>query len=333
MNVLSLFDGMSCGQIALKNLGVKVDNYYASEIDKYAIQIAKKNFPDMIHVGDVTQVESKHFGVNGFDTKIDLIMGGSPCQGFSKAGKNLNFDDPRSKLFFEFLRLVKECKPRYFLLENVKMNAESRDVISNYLGVRPIYIDSALVSAQTRKRYYWTNIPYILDPINQHVILKDIIQTEGELEGSEVDERMVTNLGKAYCLTARYAGATWWNSIERSQRTMIRIENKVCFPEATKKGYVAAGVGQGIDIQYPNITTRRGRLLKDKAHCLQTNSPNQGIINEKYNWRKLTPIECERLQTVPDNYTEGVSNSQRYKMIGNGWTVKVIEHILKNMEI
>jgi site-specific DNA-cytosine methylase len=333
MNVLSLFDGMSCGQIALKNLGVKVDNYYASEIDKYAIKIAKKNFPDMIHVGDVTQVESKHFGADGFDTKIDLIMGGSPCQGFSRAGKNLNFDDPRSKLFFEFVRLVKELKPKYFLLENVKMTKEHRDTISNVLGVEAIYIDSALVSAQTRKRYYWTNIPYLFEPINQHIILKDIIQTEGELEGSIVDERMVTNKGKAYCLTARYDGAVWWNSIERSQRTMIRIEDKVCFPEATKKGYAAVGVGEGLDLSYPTSTTRRGRALIEKAHCLTTISPNQGIINEKYNWRKLTPIECERLQTVPDNYTEGVSNAQRYKMLGNGWTIKVIEHILKNMEI
>ena len=333
MNVLSLFDGMSCGQIALKNLGVKVDNYYASEIDKYAIKIAKKNFPDMIHVGDVTQVESKHFGADGFDTKIDLIMGGSPCQGFSRAGKNLNFDDPRSKLFFEFVRLVKELKPKYFLLENVKMTKEHRDTISDVLGVEAIYIDSALVSAQTRKRYYWTNIPYIFGPINQHITLKDIIQTEGELEGSIVDERMVTNKGKAYCLTARYDGAVWWNSIERSQRTMIRIGDKVCFPEATKKGYAAVGIGEGLDLSYPTSTTRRGRALKEKAHCLTTISPNQGIINEKYNWRKLTPIECERLQTVPDNYTEGVSNAQRYKMLGNGWTVKVIEHILKNMEI
>jgi len=333
MNVLSLFDGMSCGQIALKNLGVKVDNYYASEIDKYAIKIAKKNFPDMIHVGDVTQVESKHFGADGFNTKIDLIMGGSPCQGFSRAGKNLNFDDPRSKLFFEFVRLVKELKPKYFLLENVKMTKEHRDTISDVLGVEAIYIDSALVSAQTRKRYYWTNIPYIFRPINQHIILKDIIQTEGELEGSTVDERMVTNKGKAYCLTARYDGAVWWNSIERSQRTMIRIGDKVCFPEATKKGYAAVGIGEGLDLSYPSSTTRRGRALIDKAHCLTTISPNQGIINEKYNWRKLTPVECERLQTVPDNYTEGVSNSQRYKMLGNGWTVKVIEHILKNMEI
>lgn len=333
MNVLSLFDGMSCGQIALNNIGVKVDNYYASEIDKYAIQIAKKNFPNMIHVGDVTQVESKHFGTDGFNDKIDLIMGGSPCQGFSRAGKNLNFDDPRSKLFFEFVRLVNELKPKYFLLENVKMTKEHRDTISKYLGVEPIYIDSSLVSAQTRKRYYWTNIPNVSTPEDLGIKLKDIIQTEGELEGSTVDERMVTKKDQAYCLTARYDGATWWNSIERSQRTMIRIGDKVCFPEATKKGYAEAGIGQGLDLSYPNSTTRRGRGLKDKSHCLTTISPSQGIINEKYNWRKLTPIECERLQTVPDNYTEGVSNAQRYKMLGNGWTVKVIEHILKNMEI
>ena len=308
MNVLSLFDGMSCGQIALKNLGVKVDNYYASEIDKYAIKIAKKNFPDMIHVGDVTKLSysdyrkclvreksSQYIQDIPKSRRIDLIMGGSPCQGFSKAGKNLNFDDPRSKLFFEFVRLVKECKPKYLLLENVKMTKEHRDTISKFLGVEPIYIDSALVSAQTRKRYYWTNIPYVFDPIDLGVKLRDIIQTDGELEGSVVDERMVTNKGKAYCLTARYDGAVWWNSIERSQRSMIRIE--------------------------------------EKAHCVTTISPNQGIINEKYNWRKLTPIECERLQTVPDNYTEGVSNAQRYKMLGNGWTVKVIEHILKQIKV
>jgi len=333
MNVLSLFDGMSCGQIALDNLGIKVDNYFASEIDRYAIKVARNNYPDMIHVGDVTQVKAEHFGPKGFDVKIDLIMGGSPCQGFSRAGKNLNFDDPRSKLFFEFVRLVKDLKPKYFLLENVKMTKEHRDTISEFLGDQPIYIDSALVSAQTRKRYYWTNIPYLFAPIDLGVKLKDIIQTDGELEGSIVDERMVTNKGKAYCLTARYDGAVWWNSIERSQRTMIRVDDKVCFPEATKKGYAAVGVGEGLDLSYPTSTTRRGRALKDKAHCLTTISPNQGIITERYTWRKLTPIECERLQTVPDNYTEGVSNSQRYKMLGNGWTVKVIEHILKNMEI
>lgn len=346
MNVLSLFDGMSCGQIALDKLGIKVDNYYASEVDKYAMQTAKKNYPDMIHVGDVTKVSYSDFRKclvvekeSGYiqdvprSRKIDLIIGGSPCQGFSRAGKQLNFEDPRSKLFFEFVRLIKECKPKYFLLENVKMTADSRDIISKYLGVDPIYIDSGLVSAQTRKRYYWTNIPNATVPEDKGIMLKDIIHTEDELVDYVVDERMVTKKGKAYCLTARYDGAVWWNSIERSQRTMIRIDDKVCFPEATKRGYVAAGVGEGIDIQYPNSTTRRGRHLKEKSHCLQTGSVSQGIINEKYNWRKLTPTECERLQTVPDEYTQGVSNAQRYKMLGNGWTVDVIAHIFKNIKI
>ena len=165
MNVLSLFDGMSCGQIALDNLGIKVDNYFASEIDKYAIQIAKKNYPNMVHVGDVTKVSySDYRGClvvekdSGYiqdipkSRQIDLIIGGSPCQGFSRAGKNLNFDDPRSKLFFEFVRLVKECKPKYFLLENVKMKQEFQDIISEQLGVKPILINSCLVSAQNRKR-------------------------------------------------------------------------------------------------------------------------------------------------------------------------------------
>jgi len=153
MNVLSLFDGMSCGQIALQKMGVKVDNYYASEIDKYAITVAKKNFPDMNHIGDVTEVRAEDL------PKIDLLMGGSPCQGFSFAGKQLNFDDPRSALFFEFVRLLRDCKPKYFLLENVRMKKEYQDVISEHLGVEPVKINSALVSAQNRVRLYWTNIP------------------------------------------------------------------------------------------------------------------------------------------------------------------------------
>jgi len=152
MNVLSLFDGMSCGQIALRKMGIKVDNYYASEIDKYAITVAKKNFPDMNHIGDVTEVRAEDL------PKIDLLMGGSPCQGFSFAGKQLNFDDPRSALFFEFVRLLRDCKPKYFLLENVRMKKEYQDVISEHLSVEPVKINSALVSAQNRVRLYWTNI-------------------------------------------------------------------------------------------------------------------------------------------------------------------------------
>jgi DNA-cytosine methyltransferase len=152
MNVLSLFDGMSCGQIALKKLGIQVDNYFASEIDKHAIAVTMHNFPNTIQLGDVTKVFAKDL------PKIDLLIGGSPCQGFSFAGKQLNFDDPRSKLFFEFVRLLEETKPKYFLLENVLMKKEYEQIITDHLGVEPIFINSALVSAQNRKRLYWTNI-------------------------------------------------------------------------------------------------------------------------------------------------------------------------------
>jgi len=172
MNVLSLFDGMSCGQIALQQLGIKADNYYASEIDKYCIQITQKNFPNTIQIGDVCDVKGADL------PKIDLIMGGSPCQGFSFAGKQLAFDDPRSKLFFEFVRLVKECQPKYFLLENVRMKKEFLAIISEHLGVEPVCINSALVSAQNRVRYYWTNIPGIEQPEDRNMVLKDILDNK-----------------------------------------------------------------------------------------------------------------------------------------------------------
>ena len=146
LNVLSLFDGMSCGQIALQRVGIKVENYFASEIDKYAIQVAKHNFPNTKHIGSVVDVKGNDL------PKIDLLIGGSPCQGFSFAGKGLNFEDPRSKLFFEFVRLLRETKPKYFLLENVVMKQEYQDVISEHLGVRPILINSSLVSSKNRKR-------------------------------------------------------------------------------------------------------------------------------------------------------------------------------------
>ena len=176
MNVLSLFDGMSCGRIALERLGIQVDNYYASEIDKYAIQVSQANYPNIIQVGDVTELDTSTL------PKIDLIMGGSPCQGFSFAGKQLAFDDPRSALFFEFVRCVEELKPKYFLLENVRMKKEYLDVISEYMGVEPIMINSALVSAQNRVRYYWTNIPGVEQPEQRGIVLRDILETK-EVEG------------------------------------------------------------------------------------------------------------------------------------------------------
>jgi site-specific DNA-cytosine methylase len=188
LNVLSLFDGLSGGQIALNKAGIKYDSYYASEVDPHAIKVANFNYPNTIHIGDVTQVKSSEL------PDIQLLIGGSPCQGFSFAGKQLNFDDPRSKLFFEYVRLLEECKPQYFLLENVRMKKESEDVITSILGVKPIEINSSLLSGQLRKRLYWTNIPDVTMPIDKGIVLKDL------LESGSVDR------DKSLCLTARYAG-------------------------------------------------------------------------------------------------------------------------------
>ena len=256
MNVLSLFDGMSCGRIALERAGFKVDKYFAAEIDKYAIQIAKKNYPDTIHLGDVQDIMYPE----SFDGhKIDLVIGGSPCQGFSFAGKNLNFNDPRSKLFFEYARLVKECNPKYFLLENVRMKQDSQDVITEILGVEPVLINSDLFTQQNRERLYWTNI-------------------------------------KINTLPTR---PDWKGNYYQWRRTYFR-ENK-------------SGVS-------PCLTANMGT----GGHNVPLKSKNLSD--------KLTPVECEWLQSVPKNYTEGVSNTQRYKMLGNGWTVDVIAHIFQNLK-
>lgn len=170
MNVLSLFDGMSCGRIALERIGIKVDNYYSSEIEPNAIKVTQRNYPDTVQLGDVTKWREWEL------PKIDLLIGGSPCQGFSFAGKQLNFDDPRSKLFFEYVDVLESVKPKYFLLENVRMKQEYQDIISEYLGVKPIKINSSLVSAQNRIRYYWTNIPGVEQPEDEGILLKDVIE-------------------------------------------------------------------------------------------------------------------------------------------------------------
>ena len=257
MNILSLFDGMSCGQIALDRLGIKVDNYFASEIDKYAIQVTQANFPNTKQIGSVVD-------------------------GFSFAGKQLNFEDPRSKLFFEFVRLIEECKPKYFLLENVKMKKECQEVITKYLGVEPIEINSNLVSAQSRKRLYWTNIPDVQQPEQVDYNVNELI----EGEGFPTAAKLLSNPRRVYLKKTKIFG------------TLTAVYYK--------------GVDGG---GRPCVSTKEGELRDDRsAH------------------RMLTPIECERLQTVPDNYTNHVSNSQRYKMLGNGWTVDVIAHIFKNLK-
>lgn len=187
INVLSLFDGMSCAKIALERLGIPVKNYYASEIDKWAMKISKKNYPNIIQLGDVTNW--REWDLPG----IDLIIGGSPCQGFSNAGKRLNFDDPRSKLFFEFAEIVKHYKPKYFLLENVRMKEEHRQVITDFMKVEPIMINSALVSAQNRVRFYWSNIPAIRQPKDKDILLNDIVESD-----------VIADRDKSYCITQNY---------------------------------------------------------------------------------------------------------------------------------
>ena len=330
MNVLSLFDGMSCGQIALDQLGIKVENYYAAEIDKYAIQIAKKNYPNTIHLGNVTSIYVKDKRLNL--PQIDLLLGGSPCQGFSFAGKQLNFDDPRSALFFEYVRLLKECNPKYFLLENVRMKKEYQDVITEHLGVDPIMINSALVSAQNRVRLYWTNIPNITQPKDKGIVLKDILQDEigYELSDAKVDRVLNSPRGKGYFYD---------QDKHHKIGTVIAGYHK----EPTDGSYIkcAAFRGRYYDHEGKRTdhkesvagkTTQHLEIRDDeKTNTLTTVQKDNVLTQDKMYYRKLTPLECERLQTVPDGYTEGVSNTQRYKMLGNGWTVAVIKHIFKNL--
>lgn len=301
-NVVSFFDGMSCGQLALKIIGVNPDNYYACEIDKYAIQVTQKNFPNTKQLGDVTKISGYDFN------NVKLFLGGSPCQGFSFAGKQLNFEDPRSKLFFEYVRVLNELRVKNpdikFILENVKMKKEYQDIISELLGVQPVEINSSLLSAQNRKRLYWTNIGIIEQPEDRGILLKDII------ENGFIDR------DKSFCLDANYfKGGNLKQYFEKSRRQLVFSEC-ICVGEANLKGYDIIKRVYDTNGKSPALTTMQGGHREPK------------ITLDKITWRKLTPLECERLQTVPDNYTEGVSNSQRYKMLGNGWTVDVIAHIL-----
>ena len=551
MRVLSLFDGMSCGQYTLNKLGIPVEKYYASEIDKYAIEITQKNFPETIQVGDITKLDPKDFA------DVDLIMGGSPCQGFSFAGKQLAFDDPRSALFFEFIRMLKAIKPKYFLLENVRMKKEFLDIISQQVsecypeitfGIQPILINSSSVSAQSRQRYYWTNISNIKQPEERGIVLRDILETKPEtftamsdkfvkrngdrdcmidlnkekasnlsameyvkngrqgdylacdssckpkqvgnledIKGHDILKRVYSEDGKSPTITA-HAGKGTVPKIETKPKQVGKLIEQVkvrkhevdipklqtcildhyakcgknkkeiakelndkystvehyfrklgsnffCIPseehwpqlkkilgietnkfdkqimefefrdgvfETKQRVYSDEGksptlthgsadkliqVGVAADINGHDILKRvyspegksptlnacgggntepkvitggafRGRAYDkdgkrmdrdgssvanktkqmlelrkdDKSNAITTVGKDSVVVDEELTWRKLTPLECERLQTVPDNYTEGVSNTQRYKMLGNGWTVEVIKHILGDIK-
>ena len=517
MKVLSLFDGMSCGRIALDQLGIPVEKYYASEIDKYAIQVSQANYPDIEQVGDICNLDPKDY------KETDLILAGSPCQGFSFAGKQLAFDDPRSALFFEFIRLLKEIKPKYFLLENVRMKKEFLQVISEQVsecypeipfGIEPIFINSSLVSAQSRQRYYWTNIPGIKQPEDKGIVLRDILE-----------DNFDSDRDKSYCIDANYSktGAKPHHYKDKYRRQLVnkpikvgmnveevkvrkhevnisglqhllremkkesgktnkqiaeetnmpvtkvehwfRTDSSFSIPgdnvwlklkevlgiatdvfdkevmefeyrdgvyETKQRVYSENGksptitasnteqyiettpkqVGVAVDINGHDILKRvyspdgksptvntcqggnrepkvvtggafRGRAYDkdgkrkdrdgssvanqttqmlelrkdDKSNAITTVNKDSLVVSpireksktvrsggrgsydrhewdsvDELHWRKLTPLECERLQTVPDNYTNHVSNTQRYKMLGNGWTVAVIKHIFENMD-
>ena len=357
INVFSLFDGMSCGQLALQKADIPVGTYHASEIDKWAIKITQKNFPYTLQMGDITKLEDWRLEVIRKEIGIDLVMGGSPCQGFSFAGKNLNFEDPRSKLFFDFVRVLKILKPKYFLLENVRMKKESQDVISEYLGVEPIAINSNLVSAQNRHRLYWTNIPFDM-PKDKGIILADIL------------EDGVTDREKSHCLDANYfKGGNLKSYFEKHRRQLVfnnkggairgrydkdgKIKQQLELRPDDKTNSLTTVQKDNVVVRVPELKSAFGACIqvgeadlkghdiikrvysrKGKAPTLTTMGGGHRepkVIVDELTWRKLTPLECERLQTVPDGYTEGVSNTQRYKMLGNGWTVDVVAHILKGI--
>ena len=326
MNVLSLFDGMSCGRIALGRADVKVDNYFASEIDKYAIKVSKNNYPDIIHIGDVSKVSFKN-GILKTESgewkvgKIDLLLAGSPCQGFSMAGKKLAFDDERSKLYFEFERILGEITAENpdvkFILENVKMKQEYKDVISNRLGVVPIAINSNLISAQNRYRLYWTNILGVQLPEDRGIYLEDILE-------SDVDEKYYIKSGRLEWLK------TFGEVKEKDGYVAFNPKKAKCLTVRGEPSWNCTYI-----LQWPRGSNRGGiRAIDGKSPALTTSSwPANNLLLLEGVVRKLTPIECERLQTVPDNYTACVSDTQRYKMLGNGWTIEVIVHILRQMAI
>ncbi len=459
MNVLSLFDGLSGARIALDVAGIKVDNYYASEIDKWAIKVAQENYPENIQLGSVVDLTEDQLK----EMKIDLLIGGSPCQGFSVAGhmkgmstkegidvttleqylklKEEGFEfDGQSYLFWEYIRVLRIIKPKYFLLENVRVQKKWKDIFDEVVGVEPIMINSALLSAQNRVRYYWTNIPNVEQPEDLEIMLKDVIDSgRPVLVGNQGKEVLKEDIEKSACLLARdykgfgnqgmtaaeerpcklrevkkdslcihiadaadinghesikrvysdegksptvntctggnrevkvlcgasrgrylvdgkrqdgkmlTAGKTEQyievrsdektnclttvekdNYIVKNLKEGDRVRKVLVVPEATKKGYVEIEDGNCFDVAVPTSKTRRGRSMEKKSNALLIS--NQFMKFDAPTYRRLTPTECERLQTVPEEYTASVSNSQRYKMLGNGFTVKVIAHILKNME-
>jgi DNA (cytosine-5)-methyltransferase 3A len=306
MIVLSLFDGISCARVALDRANIKVKTYYASEIDKHAIAISTKNYPDIVRLGDVRSITT-------LPEPIDLLIGGSPCVDLSIAKKDRKgLEGEHSSLFWEYVRLWKLTTPKFFILENVaSMPKKDKDIITETLGVEPVMFNASLVSAQCRKRLFWTNIKFDL-PEDRNILLKDILQPD-----ADVDESMTVK-GKSFCLTASYYKGgegpyEYEHNKARHQRTMVKL------------GHIGNTDGQANRVYDP----------EGKSVTLSANGgglgAKTGLYETEHRIRKLTPMECERLQSLPDNYTEGVAKTHRYKCLGNAFNVDVVAHIVKHI--
>lgn len=387
IKVLSLFDGISCGRVALERAGIDVEQYIAFEIDKYAVTVSKNNYPDIVHHGNVFDGDFTQF--RGYD----LLLGGSPCTYWSiaKKGRETTSDGMGFQLFMQYVRALRESECRYFLYENnYSIHQNIKDEISKHLGVEPIMINSALLSAQNRKRCYWTNIPNVTQPDDLGIMLADVLENGMPWQD------------KSYCMTASYDGAVLYNTLERKQRTMVAVplntingkshtipatyyktgespfspfgsergKQRVAIPVgAAQRGRYNGGekTEQHIEVRNDGKSYCMTTVQKDTLVCapvrvghygkggqgqriysvvgksvtLSANGGGQGaktglykidLPDGDYIIRKLTPVEAERLQTLPDNYTAGISNTQRYKCIGNGWTVDVIAHIFNGLK-
>lgn len=307
--VLSLFDGISCGMVALERAGISVERYVAYEIDKYAIKVSQKNYPQIEQMGDVTTADFTQY--KGFD----LLIGGSPCTYWSiaKKGREITPDGVGGQLFMHFVRALKESGCKYFLYENnYSIHKDIKAFISEQLGVEPIMINSALVSAQQRKRCYWTNIPNVQQPKDKRILLKDILES-----GIPWQE-------KSYAYTTRCQAAIFKDTLEKHRHTMVA---EPFIGQGAKTGLYLISIDETPKLKCKIYTVNNG--------CVECNGKSYfiNLPDGDYIIRKLTPVEAERLQTLPDNYTEGISNTQRYKCIGNGWTVDVIAHIFNYLEV
>ncbi len=381
MNVLSLFDGISCGYLALQRAEIPIENYYAYEIDKYALQVSKTRFPRIQHFGDVRDADFS------FHKNIDLLIGGSPCTDLSCAKQNRQgLKGKQSSLFWEFVRALKEVNPKYFLLENVaSMSKADKSIITEAIGIEPILINSALISSQNRRRLYWTNIPNITQPKDKEIKLADILENG---VADRLKSRTVTSsVGrtttreyflkhqntmiampangekKAKCITATYAKTSLNDDLSKLSKTAVAIPAKGCavrsWPRERKENRIYNHLEVRKDEKSNSLTSHTkdsmickplkiGNLGKGeqsnrvysiygKSVCINSGGGGGGaktglykidLPDGNYYIRKLSPLECERLQTLPDGYTDvGISNTQRYKCLGNAWTVDVIAHI------